>query len=320
MSFTQSWGLFADWWAMSLTMTLGSFVAGSTPAGGGAVAFPVLTKFLQIPAPEARTFGLMIQSIGMSMASLFIISQKIPFYKSVVLSAAPGGILGMTLGALFVHLPFPYPRIVFTCMVTMFGLAFHISHWILKHEPNYHAHRWEKNSNVHFFLAGIAGGIISSLCGSGIDMIVYIVMTLAYGMHEKKAIPTSVISMTLISLYGFFWHGVVVQSITIEWSYWAVCVPIVAMGAPMGAYVASKVSRDWILAGFTLLIVIDLISTIVLIENNAMTIGVMALMVVLSSLAFWAMMHWRQKELNNKPEACVTDFLVEGAEKKSEPS
>ncbi len=51
-------------------MVFGSFVAGSTAAGGGAVSFPVFTKLLHIPADEARTFGLLIQSVGMTMASV----------------------------------------------------------------------------------------------------------------------------------------------------------------------------------------------------------------------------------------------------------
>ncbi len=35
--------LFAENWWMSVTMAFGSFVAGATSQGGGAVAFPVMT-------------------------------------------------------------------------------------------------------------------------------------------------------------------------------------------------------------------------------------------------------------------------------------
>ncbi|TMP76793.1 sulfite exporter TauE/SafE family protein, partial [Pseudoalteromonas ruthenica] len=51
--------------------------AGSTPLGGGAVAFPILTKVLAVPAEDAKVFSLFIQSIGMSFATLFFISKKI---------------------------------------------------------------------------------------------------------------------------------------------------------------------------------------------------------------------------------------------------
>ena len=40
------WGRVADHVVASITMVFGSFVAGSTPQGGGAVAFPVFTKLL----------------------------------------------------------------------------------------------------------------------------------------------------------------------------------------------------------------------------------------------------------------------------------
>ena len=56
-------------------MVLGAFVAGLTPEGGGAVAFPVLSVFLLISREMARDFSLMIQSVGMTSASIFILSR-----------------------------------------------------------------------------------------------------------------------------------------------------------------------------------------------------------------------------------------------------
>ncbi len=84
MTLTQKWSLIADFWPASVTMAFGSFIAGSTPAGGGAVAFPVFTKILGVSTATARTHALMIQAVGMSMASLFILSRGIPFYRRVV--------------------------------------------------------------------------------------------------------------------------------------------------------------------------------------------------------------------------------------------
>ena len=71
------WHLFSRFWSVSATMTLGSFVAGATAEGGAAVAFPVFTKLLHIPAGDARTFGLMIQAVGMTMAGVMIYSQRV---------------------------------------------------------------------------------------------------------------------------------------------------------------------------------------------------------------------------------------------------
>jgi hypothetical protein len=57
-----------------LIMVLGAFVAGLTPEGGGAVAFPVLSVFFSVDRILARDFSLMIQNIGMTSASIFILS------------------------------------------------------------------------------------------------------------------------------------------------------------------------------------------------------------------------------------------------------
>lgn len=83
---TLSWALavtvFGQWprvaghWVSSLTMVFGSFVAGATPQGGGAVAFPVFTKLLEVPAEVARSFSLCIQSVGMGTASASILLNR----------------------------------------------------------------------------------------------------------------------------------------------------------------------------------------------------------------------------------------------------
>ena len=56
-------------WEAAVTMIFGSIVAGGTSMGGGAVAFPVFTKVLQVLPHEAKVFSLAIQSVGMGAAS-----------------------------------------------------------------------------------------------------------------------------------------------------------------------------------------------------------------------------------------------------------
>ena len=54
-------------------MCLGSFIAGATSEGGGAIAYPVMTLGPWKIAPLiARDFSLMIQSIGMIAAGAAI--------------------------------------------------------------------------------------------------------------------------------------------------------------------------------------------------------------------------------------------------------
>ena len=86
MASGDRWGLFtashgADSipnWYMSLTMAVGSFIAGATSEGGGAVAFPVMTLFFEVAPPVARDFSLMIQAVGMTAASFTILWTRTP--------------------------------------------------------------------------------------------------------------------------------------------------------------------------------------------------------------------------------------------------
>jgi len=87
---------------MALTMALGSFIAGATSEGGGAVAFPVMTLIFKIAPSTARDFSLLIQSCGMTAASFAILKNKIKVNKEIILFTSFGSIFGNILGFLTV--------------------------------------------------------------------------------------------------------------------------------------------------------------------------------------------------------------------------
>ncbi|MEM7134103.1 MAG: sulfite exporter TauE/SafE family protein [Chloroflexota bacterium] len=241
MLIANRWHLFTEWWPMSLTMVLGSFVAGASAEGGAAVAFPVFTKALQIPADEARTFGLMIQAVGMTVASIVIVTRRIKILPGVIGWVSLGGVAGMVMGSLLIPIPPPYPKILFTFVTAAFGVALILSRWLLKWQPhnNFQVDGWPRR--VLFVGIGIIGGIFAANTGSGIDTLTFIVLTLAFGLNEKVSTPTTVTIMGLNSVTGFFVHAFVLRDIGVVWEYWLVCVPIVILGAPLGAYVAGRV-------------------------------------------------------------------------------
>ena len=74
-TYANQWHLLQKLWMIPATMTFGSFIAGFSAEGGGAVAFPVFTKLLHVLPSDAKQFSLLIQSVGMTMASIFIISK-----------------------------------------------------------------------------------------------------------------------------------------------------------------------------------------------------------------------------------------------------
>jgi uncharacterized membrane protein YfcA len=293
----ERWSIFGDWWPMSLTMAFGSFVAGATAAGGAAVAFPVFTKLLQIPAEDARTFGLMIQSAGMTMASLVILTRRIKILPDVVSWVSVGGALGMVVGSLLIPIPPPYPKILFTFVIASFGIALTISRWLFQWEPHndFCVGGWPRR--LLFIAIGVIGGIFASNTGSGIDMLTFIVLTLVFGVNEKVGTPTTVIIMAINSLIGFFIHGAVIQDIGIVWEYWLACVPVVILGAPLGAYVAGRVGRDAIIYLLLTLILAELTTTILLIPFTSDMVTVTWGTVIVCTLGFAAMLIYRHHHI-----------------------
>lgn len=125
MFWADKFYLFIDNWFASATMVFGSFIAGATAEGGGAIAFPVFTLLYHIPPAIARNFSLAIQSIGMTSASFIIYKLKIPIEKKVILFVSSGGLIGIILGSIFIA-PFIPPKptkLFFVSLWLAFGYA-----------------------------------------------------------------------------------------------------------------------------------------------------------------------------------------------------
>lgn len=93
----------AEHWYYAGMMVAGAFVAGFTPEGRGAVAFPVLNVFLHVDRVLARDFSMMIQSVGMTSASIFILSDTVIRDFKPLLFFVPVCILGFLLGMLLLQ-------------------------------------------------------------------------------------------------------------------------------------------------------------------------------------------------------------------------
>ncbi len=286
--------LFGEHLPVSATMTLGSFIAGATAEGGAAVAFPVFTKVLHIPPSDARTFGLMIQAVGMTMAGWVIYLNRIPVLKSVIVIVTLGGVIGQVIGTFWLVLPNPYPRILFTFIAATFGIALFVSRYVLKWQPQDSIGTWTNNHRLLFFIVGIFGGAFAAQTGSGIDMLTFIVLTLTFGINEKLSTPTTVIIMGLNSVVGFALHGFVLQDIGVAWDYWLVAVPIVIVGAPLGAVVASRVKRDVIIILLLSLILLEVGTTIWLVPFTSQSIIITLIAMLICSIFFTTMLLYRR--------------------------
>jgi hypothetical protein len=74
--------VFSKYWPMTLAMVLGSLIAGSTPLGGGVVAFPVAVLVIGFKPGEGRDFTVLIQTVGMNCAAYLIVAYKPQYPRS----------------------------------------------------------------------------------------------------------------------------------------------------------------------------------------------------------------------------------------------
>jgi len=283
---------FRDHWQVSLTMLFGSWIAGSTSEGGGAIAFPVFTKVLEISPMDAKIFSLAIQSVGMGAASLTIIVARIPVEWRAIFWASLGGVPGIVFGSMVLApaLPPPLVKLSFTAMATSFAVVLFILNRTTDEDR---FSRIQSATMAHcraLCAAGFLGGIMSGLVGNGIDLIVFSVLVLRFRLSEKVATPTSVVLMAGNAMVGFALHGLVLGEFSQEIrSWWLAAVPVVVVGAPLGALFCSRLDRKLIANMLIGLILVELVTSLWLIPITP-TVGSTAFTAfVLFSTAFFAL-------------------------------
>lgn len=249
--------LYSQFWSEALTMVLGAFVAGSTPMGGGAVAFPVLTKLLDYSAYDARLFSLMIQSVGMTCASLLFIGLGRKIYWRDILAGMllSGVVVGVVIP--FAQVPDALAKSIFTVfeLVALGVLIFSLSQFRVHHV---HAR------NAVLYVFAIVGGILSATIGSGADVMMFIYLVAVRKVNPVEAIPTTVVFMALNALIatGVSWQQALFAPPLV--TAWLAAVPVVAIAAPLGGFVIGLVPAHWVLRFITVLVIADLTSTLLM--------------------------------------------------------
>ena len=242
--------VFENYWQSSITMIAGSFVAGATPLGGGAVAFPVFTKIMQVSSSDASFFSLLIQSVGMTFATLFFISRNTMINWKVIRYACIGSFLAYPVSFIYISLENISVRFIFSEFIVFCAFI------MLWKKQNQHL----KSKSMYWaVLFGFFGGLLTAKIGSGCDVILYFYLVFICQYCAKDSIPTTVCFMAINSIYASVW--LLFTSTPSEFvvgSWWA-SAPIVSIGAPLGAYVLSKLR-----ANQTVIMIISIISIEVL--------------------------------------------------------
>ncbi len=240
------WSVVATHWPIAVTMALGSYVAGATPMGGGTVGFPILVLAFHQAAELGRDFSFAIQSVGMTSAALFIVARRQPVEWPMLRWAVLGSAVGTPVGILFIAplVPGLVVKVVFAVIWASFGVLhlFRVRTFAKRDGLAPSAHRFDRVAGL--LTGSLAGATVAALTGVGIDMAIYCVLVLLCQADLKIAIPTSVILMAATSLIG------VATKLTVGgglqpgvFENWLAAAPVVAVGAPLGAFVVDRIGR-----------------------------------------------------------------------------
>jgi uncharacterized membrane protein YfcA len=280
----------ASQWRISLVMVLGSLVAGSTPIGGGGVAFPFLVLWFGTPHDSARDFGLTIQSLGMTSAMIFILCRRVSIEARLLLWTMIGSLAGMLLGtfAIVPHVAGNFVKLTFACV----WLSFAILTIAKNHEfcAITGVRPMSPRAAVHVgLIVGLTGGIIASLIGVGTEMCVYTVLILLYRCDSRIAVPTAVSAMAATSMIGLathLWIGDISHDVLTKF---LAAGPLVIFGAPIGTYIVSVVPRLRMLYFISVLCVVQFGFTLYSIKRTAAEWTFVLVAMTLASVAFYVM-------------------------------
>ena len=168
---------------------LGHFILGMTCAGGGAVAFPVMTLAFSVTPTIAHDFSIMIQSCGMSAATFTIFFMRVEVEMFTLGLCSITSLAGLIFG---LHVVDPYlePQVKKMAFVSMwFAFAFVL--FLLNRDPERRV--FNKIPCVRpwkiavLLLTGFIGGIFTSWAGSGLDLCTFSIITTLFRVIRENS-------------------------------------------------------------------------------------------------------------------------------------
>ncbi len=288
-----------DNWESLATMLFGSFLAGSSPEGGGAVAFPVFTKLLEIPGPIARTFGLSIQAVGMTMASIAILLSGREFHRRAVVVGSAAAIAGFLISIRLFGRPeqlFWPPSIGSAWVKATFSIVLATTSIVmiqhLRHNHSDHPAPlpWNRRLDTGLIVVALAGGFLASLTGTGANIVVFLFLVAIADVLPKTALPSAIMIMTTVSIVGLVVFGLLDGQLAVEVVHdrvvsvggvptdldaanhdllglWLAAVPVVVWGAPLGSLMASLVREDQLVRFVAGLAAFEVLTTVLLVPE-----------------------------------------------------
>lgn len=301
------WPAISQHWPMSIVMTIGSPVAGSTPLGGGTVAFPILVLLFGQQASNARNFGLLIQALGMTSAMLFVVGRRVPLPWHILSASTGGAGIGFCIGTFLIapHVQSSLAKLLFSCLWMSFGiltLTKNTEICALKGKVPDHAPR-----GVWIGLAaGLVGGTLASMIGVGVEMAVYTVMVLLFRADLKISIPTAIAAGALASIEGVAVHICMGDIDSAAVLNWLAAGPIVIFGAPTGAYLGSIVPRMKVLYFVSSLCVLQFLWTLKETAHSTVEWWFTAIAMMVAVLILSILYRTGKRDGKNVPESSLS--------------
>lgn len=291
------WPRVLSHWEATVTMIFGGFMSGATPLGGGAVAFPVFTKALQVPPEVARSFALFIQTVSMGVTSaiIFLTRRKVDL-RSLAL-AAPAGVLGLLAGLFVLSdpgtlfwrpvIPYGYVKVTFTVILAAMAYIVWLS---LEQDKTGETEIPTRNARVSsgIVIACLVGGLAAALTGSGVNVFLFLFLVVMAELHPRVGIPTSIVAMAVTSATGLLILGLADGQLIVEVNgvgdvtsvggqmispalpggqydllgLWLAAVPIVAWGAPLGSWVINRLRERRLIVFVASMAALEVITTV----------------------------------------------------------
>lgn len=315
----HAWGLTLQNWPMAVAMGLGSYVAGSTPMGGGAIGFPVLVLLFDQPAAMGRNFAFAIQSIGMTAASCYILAGSVPLAWRPLRWSMLGTLLGTPIGVTLLApaLNDLTLKLVFATLWAGLGvmIALNLQRWSKPEKAPIKTTARSRDESTHRTLertvmlgVGLIGGAtVASFTGTGVNLLLFATLVLLYRVDLRIAVPTSVVLMAFTSVIGLgaCWSAGELTKQPGVFGAWLAAAPVAALGAPLGAYAVRHIPRS-ITLSFVALLCFGQFGWTLIQNRPSSTVMVSTILGLLAlTLLFWALGTAGRKRADARNQAAV---------------
>jgi len=232
----------------------------------------------------------------MTSASIFILSHKdtvVRAYKPLLVFV-PVCFVGFLLGmALLQHIHVYLIQAFFLCLSATFVIAYYFS----SHRgPLTHLVLSSGRDRVYLAAVLIAGGMISSLFGTGGDIIVYTLLVTHFSMTAKIATRMSIVLQASISILGYAYRAFIDHGLSnYQIKTWLCAYPVVLFMAPFGAYALSRLHVNWMLKAIIVINIFQLIYFNCTDPSIEKLVASVVFAVVLSSIFVLALRHMSNK-------------------------